>query len=124
MPNETPTVVPFHYIKANLFRVVHTDGIIGSVTPNGLIFLGLYSERAAIPQVMVHEISGTGQVGPEHPDERVGKKGVVREIEVGAVMSIETAGSVIAWLQDKVDLMKKMKATDSRKASSNAPAVQ
>src|ERR1700676_4214984 len=98
MPNEMPTVVPFHYIKSNLFRVLHTDGIIGSATPSGLIFLGLYNERAAIPQVMVHEITETGKVGAEHPDERVGKKGVVREIEVGALMRAETATSVIAWL--------------------------
>lgn len=121
MSNDTPTVVPFHYIKSSLFRVLHTDGIIGNITPSGLIFLGLYSERTAIPQVMVHEITDAGQVGPEHPDERVGKKGVVREIEVGAVMSVETATSVIGWLQERVDLVKKMKSADSGRTPSNAP---
>ncbi len=122
MPDEMPTVVPFHYIKSGFFRVLHTDGIIGSVTPNGLIFLGLYSERAAIPQTMVHEITESGRVGAEHPDERVGKKGIVREVEVGATMSVETATSVIAWLQEKVDLIQKMRRTaDSGKVADDAP---
>lgn len=124
MPNEMPTVVPFHYIKSNFFRVLHTDGIIGSVTPSGLIFLGLYSERSAIPQVMVHEIMETGQVGAERQDERQGKKGVVREVEIGATMSVETATSIIGWLQEKVDLIQKLRKTaDSEKAKDDAPAT-
>jgi hypothetical protein len=111
MPDDTPTVVPFHYIKSNLFRVVHTDGALGSVTPAGLIFVGLYSERAPIPQVMLHEVTETGQIGIEHKDERVSKKGIVREIEVGATMSVETATSFIAWLQEKIELVEKLKKT-------------
>ena len=82
MPSEMPTVVPFHYIKSNFFRVFHTDGAVGNVTPSGLIFIGFYSERGAIPQIMVHDITEAGQVGAERQDERVGKKGVVREVEI------------------------------------------
>lgn len=123
MPDDTPTVVPFHYINSNFFHVLHTDGIIGSVTPSGLMFLGLYSERAAIPQMMVHEITEAGRVGAEHQEERISKKGVVREVEVGATMSVETATSVIPWLQEKVDLVHKLKTTDSAKAKDDAPAV-
>jgi|SRR5712664_198872 hypothetical protein len=111
MPDETPNTVPFHYIKSNQFRVLHADGVVGSVTPVGLIFLGLYSERAAIPQMMVHELTDAGQVGAEHLDERVGKKGIVREVEIGATMSIETATSIISWLQEKIDLVQKLRKT-------------
>jgi hypothetical protein len=121
MPDDTPPVVQFHYIKSNLFRVVHTDGAIGNVTPSGLIFVGLYSERAAIPQIMVHEITEAGQVGPERLDERVTKKGIVREVEVGATMSVETATSVITWLQEKIDLVHKLKKTAELDKSKNAP---
>jgi len=109
MPDEAPTVVPFHYIKSNFFRVVHCDGAVGNVTPSGLIFVGFYSERGAIPQMMVHEITETGEVGPEHQDERVSKKGIVREVEIGATMSVETATSFITWLQEKVDLIHKLR---------------
>ncbi|HEY6351062.1 MAG TPA: hypothetical protein VI636_16790 [Candidatus Angelobacter sp.] len=120
MPEQKPTVVPFHYIKGNCFRVVHTDGLVGNVTPSGLIFLGLYSERGPIPQMMVHEIADTGQIGPEHQDERISKKGVVREVEVGAIMSAETAMSCIAWLQEKVDLIHKLRKAAELENSNDA----
>jgi hypothetical protein len=114
MPDEEPTKVPFHYIKSNVFRVLHADGAVGSVTPGGLIFLGLYSERAPIPRLMTHEITDAGQVGPERVDERISKKGVVREVEVGAMMSAETATQVIAWLQEKIDLIHKFRTTGQK----------
>lgn len=118
-----PTVVPFHYIKSNFFRVLHADGAVGNITPSGLIFMGFYSERSAIPQMMVHDITESGQVGSEHPDERVGKKGIVREVEVGATMSVETATSIVAWLQEKIDIIQKLrKAAESGKAE-DAPTM-
>ncbi|MGH9496184.1 MAG: hypothetical protein ACRD3B_14390 [Candidatus Sulfotelmatobacter sp.] len=111
MPDDVPKSVPFHYIKSNSFRVVHTDGAVGNVTPSGLIFVGFYSERSAIPQMMVHEITETGQIGTEHLDERVTKKGIVREVEVGATMSVEVAKTIVAWLQERIDLVQKLKKT-------------
>ncbi len=111
MPEERPAGVQYHYIKSSQFRVLHADGIVGGPTPNGLIFLGLYSERSAIPQIMVHDITEAGQIGPERIDDRIGKKGIVREVEVGAVMSIETASVVISWLQERIDVIKKFKET-------------
>ncbi|MGC2246711.1 MAG: hypothetical protein WA609_08915 [Terriglobales bacterium] len=111
MSEEMPSSVPFHYIKSGLFRVIHTDGAIGNVTPSGLIFVGLFSERAVIPQIMVHDVTDGGQVGPERMSERVGKSGVVREVEVGATMSVETATTLIAWLQEKIDIIHKLRKT-------------
>jgi hypothetical protein len=124
MSDETPNTVPFHYIKSNLFRVLHADGIVGGPTPNGLIFLGFYSERAAIPQITVHEITEGGQVGAERPDERVSKKGIVREVEIGATMSVETATSVITWLQEKVDLIQKVRKAAEIGRVQNESSVQ
>lgn len=111
MPNDTPTVVPFHYIKSNLFRVVHTDGAVGNVTPAGLIFVGLYSERAPIPQMMIHEVTDAGQVGTERQEERVSKKGIVREVEIGAMMNVDVATAFVTWLEEKIDLIHKLRKT-------------
>lgn len=121
MTDETPTTVQFHYIKSNSFRVLHADGAVGSITPAGLIFVGLYSERTPIPQMMMHEITGAGQVGSEREDERVGKKGVVREVEVGAMMSAETAVALIVWLQEKIDIIHKLRKTAQLGEEKNAP---
>jgi len=111
MSEEMPTSVPFHYIKSNAFRVIHTDGAVGNVTPAGLIFMSFYSERSAIPQIMVHEITEGGQIGSERLDERVGKKGIVREVEVGATMSVEVAQTIVAWLQERIELIYKLRKT-------------
>ncbi|SRR5579864_5949818 len=123
MSEEMPTSVPFHYIKSNLFRVIHTDGAVGNIAPSGLIFVGLYSERSAIPQMMVHDVTETGQVGPERTSERVGKIGIVREVEVGATMSVETAMTFVAWLQEKIDLLQKIKKTAEQQKANNESAV-
>ena len=120
MSDETPNTVPFYYIKSNYFRVLHTDGIVGHVTPSGLIFLGLYSERAAIPQIMIHDLTEGGQVGPERVEQRVGKNGIVREIEVGATMSVETATSIIKWLQERIDVIRKLQKSAEVEKSTNA----
>jgi hypothetical protein len=101
--------------------VLHADGAMGNVTPSGLIFVGLYSERGVIPQMMVHDITEGGQIGLEHRDERVTKKGVTREVEVGAMMSIETAASLVRWLQEKIELVEKLKNTAELKKDQDAP---
>ena len=122
MTDDTPITVPFHYIKSNQFRVLHADGAIGSLTPSGLIYVGFYSERAAMPQMQVHEITESGQIGPEHPEERVSKKGIVREIEVGTIMSAETAAFLVSWLQERIDLVNKLKKTAELDKVPNANA--
>ncbi len=120
MSSDVPTV-SFHYIKSGQFRVAHVDGAIGNLTPGGLIFVALYSERAAIPQMMVHEITEGGEIGPEHQEERLGKKGIVREIEMGAVMSVETANAFIRWLQQQVGLLEKLRKSAEQERGQDAP---
>lgn len=122
MSDQTPNAVPFHYIKSNFFHVSHTDGAIGNITPAGLIFVSFYSERAAIPQTMVHEITETGQVGSERLEERVSKKGIVRELEIGTIMSPETAQFLVTWLQEQISLIKQMRDTEKLESSRHGNA--
>ena len=119
MPTDK-TKIKFNYIKSNAFRVVHVDGAIGGITPAGLIFVSLYSERGAIPQVMVHDVTEAGQVGAERPEERLSKEGIVREVEVGGTMSVETATSFVKWLQDQIDLVNKLKSGAGEEKEKNA----
>ena len=43
-------------------------------------------------------------LGAEVPNSREGKKGIVREIESGLVMDIETAKVLKNWLDQKIKL--------------------
>src|SRR5271165_1381549 len=62
--------VAFDYIKAPDFRIVWVDGLVGGITPHGMIHCALYAERHAIPRRQVFKIEsasgqGTGLLGPE-----------------------------------------------------------
>jgi len=97
-----PDKIRFHYIKSNYFRVVHVDGAYGGITARGTIEINLYSERPPIPQVAVHQVKPDGTLGDEIKEERVGRDGIIREIEVGATMDLEVAKSLMMWLKDKI----------------------
>jgi hypothetical protein len=95
--------VPFHYIKANDFRVVHVDGAIGSVTPRGLIHAALYSERLPIPWMSTHRIKPDGQLGP--PEAQDIRSGLVREVEVSLMLDRGTAESLRNWLTEQISVL-------------------
>lgn len=103
-----PSEMTFHYIKSNYHRVIHVDGAHGSASPHGEINLNLYSERFPIPQESTHTLSPEGVIGKELLAVR-GKSGIIREVEASAVLSIQTAESLIVWLAEKVKEAKKAK---------------
>lgn len=99
--------VNFDYIKGQHFRVIHTDGAIGGITPRGLIHMSLYSERQAIPRRTVSAIEDN-KLGDEILTERVARDAVVRELDVDVIMTIDSAESLCVWLREKVTLAKQM----------------
>ncbi len=94
--NEFPPSIKFHYIKGNFFRVVHADGAIGGLTPSRQIFMSLYSERSAIPQIIEMAVTADGELGNEI--RREGKDGLVRELEIGVMLSAHAAEAIAAVL--------------------------
>ena len=105
---DKPTVT-FNYLKSPQFRTVFATGMIGAITPDGHIHFSLFSERPAIPRQIVHRLTEQGTLGEEISELRVSREGFVREMEVDVLMTVETAKSFIAWLQEKVDLAENRK---------------
>jgi len=95
--------VKFDYIKGNYFRIIHVDGVHGGIGPRGSIFMSVWNERWPIPKQTSHEISDEGTVGKEIESERVVRDAVVREVEIGLIIDIETAKQIRDWLTDKID---------------------
>lgn len=93
--------VRFFYIKSNAFRVAHVDGVIGGVTPKGLIHVSVFSERAAIPLSADHEITPEGRL--LEPISQEGKQGVVREIDIDLMMTRTTAAELRDWLTTRLN---------------------
>lgn len=102
-----PAEIVFNYIKSSQFRVIHCDGAIGGPTPNGNIHVTLYSERPAIPQVTVQTISN-GILG--EVTRSLGRSGVVRELEVDAILDVQRATALRDWLTLRIDELTKLLA--------------
>jgi hypothetical protein len=111
------SVVRFHYMKSNAFRVIHADGVLGGPTPSGLIHLSFFSERFPIPTVIEHAITDAGggrrELGKEIAKE--GKDGVVREVEVGVMMSLEMAKQLRSWLSNHIQQIETALGDDGAK---------
>jgi hypothetical protein len=99
-----PDKIRFDFVKSTQFRVIHADGAWGGLAPQGFVHMALYNERQAIPQQVVNKIdSATGNMGEEIISERIGRNGLVREVEVDVIMSLETARALQTWLKEKID---------------------
>jgi len=111
-PNKNGTSDPrprirFHYLKSTQYRVIHVDGAIGQTTPLGYIHMSLYSERPSIPREQVQQLKEDGSLGEAIPEETVSREGIVREMEVDAIMDINVAQSLKDWLDKQIKELKK-----------------
>ncbi|MFC1675992.1 hypothetical protein ACFL3G_02885 [Planctomycetota bacterium] len=108
-----PTSISFDYIKSNQFRVSHIDGIHGGVTPNGLaIQMALFSERAPIPKTETYKLS-KARLGKRINS--IEREAVIREVELEAIMSPDTAKRVIVWLQEKIGVIEALQQEGKKK---------
>ena len=97
-----PKKVQVHQRKAALFRVVQADGVWTSVNPWGNLHLTFYSERAPIPTSVYFGLDEQGNWG-ELVDQREGKHGWFRELEVDVVLTRVGARNVLDTLQRLLD---------------------
>ena len=103
-PKAQPQEIRFYYLKSNQFRVVHVDGAHGGITPRGFIQMALFSERAPIPRETVQDENGR-----EISEKRVERKGLVREIEIEAIFTLETAKMLRTWLDANINGLEKLR---------------
>ncbi len=97
--------VAVDYIKAPDFRVVWADGVVGSLTPNGVIHFALYAERQAIPRRQVFKIEPVGEsigaLGAEIVEKRISRGSIVREMACDVFLTPQVAESLAKWLLDQ-----------------------
>lgn len=96
-----PKTISFHYVKSGQFRSIHVDGAIGGPLPQGGgLSMALFSERMPIPQRVETELLEDASLGKEV--DRSGRTGVIRELEIVAILSIAAAARLHAWLGEKL----------------------
>jgi hypothetical protein len=94
--------IQFQYIKSNLFRVIHADGVIGGPAPRNQLYINFYSERLAIPQQQTYELKPNRTLGKEIESARISRGGVVREVEAAVVFDIRSAHALHQWLGERL----------------------
>lgn len=110
MPDQAK--IKFHYLKASAYRECHIDGVVGGPTARGLWFSG-FSERGPVPQVAVHSVKPVdGQpdllaLGEMIQADSESKEGIIRTLEVGLHMDLETAAVLHEWLDRQIGILKK-----------------
>jgi len=92
----TPQKVRFEYPVNKDYRRLPITGVIGSVTPSGLVMANLFAENHRMPasQTATVQPDGQVQVDPDPATEAV----LERELLMGLMMTPETALSVAQWL--------------------------
>jgi hypothetical protein len=92
--------ISFDYIKSSQFRVIRVDGAHGGITPKGhVIQMAFFSERQPIPKRETYKLE-KGRLSKLIAKEE--RNAIIREVEVEALIDIETAKTIVKWLEDKI----------------------
>jgi hypothetical protein len=108
-----PSTITFFFEKTGSFQTSHADGVFGSVTPSGQVFLAFYVERSPIPKTMVCPISADGTIG--EPSEFTGKQGIFREVQSAVVLSPNALNDLKTHIEKLQNILKDLK--DAAKTS-------
>ena len=115
-PTKGPSAneVAIDYLKSQDFRSIWADGVIGSVTPQGLVHFAIYCERQAIPRRQVFAITkgdkeNIGNLGAEVVEKQITRGSIVREMNCDVFISPDVAEAVGKWLIDQAALVRTLK---------------
>ena len=112
MAEQSPEIMPIHYLKVNDFRTVIATEVVGGPTVNGAINMNFFIDRQPIPRTVVHRINNNA-LGEEI--ERDAKEGVVREVPFGVILDLETARTVRNWLDSMIQMVEQIKKAEQIK---------
>jgi len=98
--NPEPREIIFRYEKSLLCRVIHVDGAWGGLTPRGDVYMALYSEHQPTPDQTVYRQNPDGVTASEVSTDSI--EGVIREIDVEAILTYQGAIALRDWLNDRI----------------------
>ena len=110
-----PNVVQFHICESKSYRHVSADGALGSMTPQGKLYIAFFTDHGAIPEFVRHEVLPNGQMGAEVS--RQGRDGIDRQVEVAVTLDTPAAKSFHLWLGDRLKEIDSLTAAQSPKGA-------
>ena len=103
-----PSELEFFFKTDKDYRIVASNGAWGGITPRGDIHIDFFVEKLATPVSVKNSISEDGAIGAVI--EIMPKKQVVRELQVGVLMTPDQAKNLVKFLNDKIEQIEKIKA--------------
>lgn len=100
--------IDLNYLKSEHYREAPCDGVVGGVTPHRKIWLAFYAERYPMPRIVRHALSKTEREGQVEIDSAVppqnieGRSGLIRNIEFGVYLNLDTATGLRKWLDEQI----------------------
>lgn len=91
-----PIEIQAKYTKTGATPVLHTDGMFGGLTPGGQLYVAFFSEHARIPDAAILRRDPEGET--YRPVEADQLPGVVREVGVEMIMTLNVARAFREWL--------------------------
>ncbi len=104
-----PNTLKFKYNFSDDYNPFPANGAYGGVCPTGEIIINFYLERHPLPVSITYETDGSGNILHEiarEPEDQ--KSSIVRYINTGVVLNVDSAKRICAWLQDQISSAEKM----------------
>jgi hypothetical protein len=107
---EVQIQLPIHFIKSTQFRVIHANGVWFGGDMQQNLHLTFFNERNPIPRKLVLNVNSKGIILGEDITKRDTKEGVVREMEIDVVLSLQAAMELHKSLGENLKAFQKMKS--------------
>jgi hypothetical protein len=88
-----------NYIKSHDYKTSFITGMHGGLASNGLITASFFGDRHPIPESTIVEIDEKNVI---LKSEDTKGSDIVREVQFGVIMDINTAKLMLSWLTTKV----------------------
>ncbi len=96
------------YTKSPDYKLVYVNGVYGGITGKGELRFDFFQEFHPYPEEEILEITDDGKLGAPEPEDSEQFE-LIREKQIGIVMSMGFAQSLLQWLKDKVETYEKIK---------------
>jgi len=110
MQNKKIEKIKFKYLFDKLYNPVYCTGAFGGVTPKNEVVLNFFMERQPIPYSETRQINKDGSLGniiEVEPENDLHTVDIVRYVETGVIMDLETAKEIHAWLGENIEALMK-----------------
>jgi hypothetical protein len=108
--------ITIKYTRSKDYKLVPANGCFGGVTPRGEIQLEFFQEHVPAPDIVVHDVTEQGTLGPEKVRHTEGE--LVRELQIAVVLQPNQAENIARWLLGKVEGFKKNVRTEGKQNES------